>query len=157
MADEIVITKEKVQTRKIKVKNVSTVGNRLIFGADLKQHLLGPGQEAEIEVAEPEAVRIEERSKAGSDIRVEGHDPEEPAKPEGAPEAPPEHASRAALAEKEAEVMEQGQEADKERRERDAKKSGPQLAAETGIHMHARGETPHVVAMPPDAPPKKKA
>ena len=53
--------------------------------------------------------------------------------------------------------MKAGQEADKERREKDAKKSGPKRAAETGIRMFARGEHPQVVAAPPDAPPEKKA
>jgi hypothetical protein len=148
-------TKE-VEKRKIKVKNASTVGQRFLHDAAGHQHLLGPGQEAEVEVAEPEAKRLEEASKAGSDIRVEGHDPEEPPKNEAAPEVPEEHESRVKLAEKEAELMEAGQEADKDRREKEAKKSGPQRAAETGIHMHARGLEPEGIAAPPDAPPKKK-
>ncbi len=52
--------------------------------------------------------------------------------------------------------MEEGQEADRERRETAAKKSGEQLARETGIHMHARNVKPEVIASPPDALPKKK-
>lgn len=147
---------EKVEKRTIKVKHAGAQGQRFLFDADGKQHLLGPGQEAEVEVAEPEAKRLEEQSKAGSDLRVEGHEPEEQERPEGAPEEPEEHKSRGALAEKERELMEAGQEADKDRREKDAKKSGPQRAAETGIHMYARGLEPEVVAAPPDAPPKKK-
>ena len=58
--------------------------------------------------------------------------------------------------------MEEGQEADRERREKDAKKTGEQLARETGIHMHARGLKPEVVAAPPtlrrrrnNAPPRR--
>jgi hypothetical protein len=62
------------------------------------------------------------------------------------------------MAKAEAERMEAGQEADKQRREEDAKKSGVELAAETGIHMHARGQEPEVLAVPPDytPPPTKK-
>ena len=147
---------QEVAKRKIKVKNASPRGQRFLFDADGKQHLLGPGQELEVEVAEPVAKRMEEQSKAGSDLHIEGHDPEEPPKNEAAPEVPEEHESRVALAEKERDLMEAGQEADKERREKDAKKSGPQRRAETGIHMYAEGLEPEVVASPPDAPPKKK-
>lgn len=154
MEEQIVVTKEKIPTRKITVKNAHPRGSRLVFDHTGKQHLIGPGQQKEVEVAEPEAVRLEESSKAGSDLRIEGSDPE-PQEAASEP-PPPEHASRSALAEAERDVMEAGQEADKERAERDAKKSGTQLAAETGIHMHARGEKPEVIASPPDAPPKKK-
>lgn len=144
---------KEVAKRKVQFKHSGTRGQRFVIDADQKTHLLGPGQEAEVELAEPEAKRMEEASKAGSDLRVQGFEPE---KPEGAPEEPEEHRSRTALAEKERELMEEGQEADRERREKDAKKSGPQRAAETGIHMFARGIEPEVIASPPDAPPKKK-
>ena len=100
--------------------------------------------------------QLEDQSKAGSDLVVQGSEAPEPEKQEGAPETPKEHESRTALAAAEAELMEEGQQADRERREKDAKKSGEQLARETGIHMHARGLKPEVVASPPDAPPKKK-
>jgi hypothetical protein len=145
---------EKVATRKLKLKNVSKRGNRVVFDIALKQHLIPPGGEAEVEVAEPEAKRMEEASKAGSDLQVDGNEPE---KQEGAPEVQEVQKTRPALAEAERDELEAGAEADKERREKDAKKSGAQLAAETGIHMHARGETPETVTAPPDAPPKKKA
>jgi hypothetical protein len=144
---------QEVAKRTIQVKNVSPTGMRWVFDAAGKQHNLGPGQEAEVEVAEPVAKNMEEASKAGADLRVSGQDPE----PKDGPEIPEEQKSRSALAEAEANLIEEGQEADKERREKDAKKSGEQLAAETGIHMHARGQAPDVVTRPADAPPKKKA
>jgi hypothetical protein len=149
---------EKVAMRKIKVKNTHPQGHRFVNEAGGKQHVLGPGQSAEVELPEPEAKRLEEVSKSGSGqgLVVEGHEPEKEQRAEGAPEVPKEHESRTALAEKETELMQAGQEADKERREKDAKKSGVQLAAETGIHMHARGLEPEVVASAPDSPPKKK-
>jgi hypothetical protein len=147
---------EKIPTRKIKVKNISK-GHRFVNDASGKAHTLAPGQGAEVELPDPEAKRFEEMSKHGSGqgLVVEGHDPE-PRK--GAPEIPEEHESRAAMAKAEAERMEAGQEADKERREEDAKRSGVDRAAETGIHMYARGEEPEVLASPPDytPPPKKK-
>ncbi len=147
---------EKVTTRKVKVKNTSATAKRWVYDAAGKQHILGPGEEAEVEVAEPQAEQMEKASKAGG-ILVEGHEPEEQAAHLAEPpEVPEEQKSRAALAEAEEKLMEEGQEADKERREKVAKMSGPALAAETGIHMHARGATPDVVARPPDAPPKKK-
>lgn len=149
-------TKE-VAKRKIKVKNNSPKGSRFLFDANGKQVLLGPGQEQEVEVTEQEADMLETNSKAGSDILVEGHDPEEQeqVRLQEPPEIPEEQKSRASLAEAERDLMEEGQEADKERREKIAKMKGPELAAETGIHMHARGVKPEVVASPPDAPPKK--
>lgn len=147
---------EKVEKRKITVQNVHSTGQRFVNDADGHQHVLGPGQSLEVEVVEPEAKRLEEQSKAGSDIRIEGHDPDEAPKNEAAPEIPEEHGDRTKLAEKEAELMEAGQEADKERREKEAKKSGAQRAAETGINILARGVEPAVVAKPPDAPVKKK-
>jgi len=146
-------TKEVVK-RKIKVKNISKRGNRFVF-VDGEQKLIGPGQEVEVEVSEAEAKRLEEQSKAGSDLNVGGHEPEKAEADPDAPEIPKEHENRVALAEAERDLMEEGQEADKERREKAAKMSGEQLAASTGIHMHARGLKPEVVASPPDAPPKK--
>jgi len=148
-----------VAKRKITVKNVHPQGHRFVNETGGKQHVLGPGQSAEVELPEPEAKRLEEVSKSGGGqgLVVEGHEPDEKEqRPEGAPEVPKEHESRVALAEKETELMQAGQEADKARREKDAKKSGVQLAAETGIHMHARGVAPEVVAAAPDSPPKKK-
>jgi hypothetical protein len=148
-------TKE-VPKRTVHVKNTAKKGQRFLFDATGKQVLLGPGQEADVEVAEPVAKQLEDASKAGSDLQVQGADAAEPEPNEAAPEVPEEHASRGALAEAERELMEEGQEADRDRREKAAKKTGPQLAAETGIHMHARGLAPEVVASPADAPPKKK-
>lgn len=146
---------KEIGRRKVKVKNAGPgTGSRLIFDADGRQHLLRPGQQAEVEVLEPEAKRLETASQAGSDVRVEGFDP--PEKDRRRDERPDQPQSRGALAEKEREELEAGAEADRERRERDAKKSGPELAAETGIHMHARGVSPEVKTAPPDAPPKKK-
>jgi hypothetical protein len=144
--------------RTIKVKNTSPRGTRFVYDATGKQHLLGPGQEAEIEVTEPTAKLMEEGSKRpNSTIQVEGHEPEPPEPDENAPEIPEEHRSRVALAEAERDLMEEGQEGDKERREKAAKKPGTQLAAETGIRMHARGLKPEVKTAPADAPAKKKA
>lgn len=143
---------QEVAKRKVNFKHAGTRGQRFVIDADQKTHLIGPGEEVEVELAEPEAKRLEEASKAGSDLRVQGFEPEKQEEPEELEE----HKSRTALAEKERELMEEGQEADRERREKDAKKSGPQLAAETGIRMHARGVKPEVIASPPDAPPKKK-
>ena len=149
-------TTTEVAKRKIKVKNTSTKGSRFVIDASGKTNMIGPGQEAEVELLEPVAKQYEEQSKAGSDLHIDGFDPEPTPPNTAAPEIPEEQKTRTALAEAERDLMEAGQEADKERREKDAKKSGEQLAAETGIHMHARGEKPEVVAAPPDAPPKKK-
>jgi tRNA A37 threonylcarbamoyladenosine modification protein TsaB len=146
---------KEVAKRTVHVTNTGK-GQRYLFDANGKQVLLGPGQEADVEVAEPVAKQLEERSKAGSVLTVQGHDAEKPEADPNAPEVPKEHESRTALAAAEAELMEEGQEADRDRREKDAKKSGEQLARETGIHMHARGLKPEVIAAPADAPPKKK-
>lgn len=146
---------QEVAKRKLTIKNMSPKGQRFVNDASGKAHTLGPGQSAEVELAEPEAKRFEEMSKngQGQGLVVEGSEPEEKEKPEGSKE----QESRAAMAEKEAELMQAGQDADKERREEDAKKSGVDRAAETGIHMFARGVEPEVVALPPDAPaPKSK-
>src|SRR4029077_18155181 len=125
---------QEVTLRKVQLKNTSTKGSRFVHDATGRQYLLGPGEEAEVEVAEGVATALEEQSKAGSDLRVSGFDPE-PAEPnEAAVEEPEEHETRTALAEAERDVMEEGQEADKDRRERATKKTGEQLAAETGIH-----------------------
>jgi hypothetical protein len=148
---------KEVPKRTVQVKHHGTRGQRFIFDASGKQHLFGPGEEGEVELTEAEAKRLEAASKAGSDLRIAGSEPEAKAtRLEEAPEQPEEHKDRRALAEAERELMEEGQEADKERREKVAKIAGPDLAAETGIHMHARGFKPEVVAAPPDAPPKKK-
>lgn len=144
---------KEVAKRKVTFKNVSPRGQRFVVDANGQSQLIGPGAELEVELAEPEAKRLEEASKAGSDLRVQGFEPEK--EEASGVETPKEHKSRAALAEAERDLMEEGQEADRERREKDAKKSGPKLAAETGIHMHARGVKPDVVASPPDAPPKE--
>jgi hypothetical protein len=145
---------QQVQKRSIHVKNTSARGQRFLFDADGKQVILGPGQEADVEVSEAEAKRMEKASSAGSTINVQGHDAEPEERLEEAPEVPEEHSSRGALAKAEAELMEEGQDADQERREKVEKKTGSQLAAETGIHMHARGLKPEVVAAPADAPKK---
>lgn len=146
-----------VPKRKVTVKNSNPKGQRFIFDATGKQHYLGPGEEAEIELSEPEAKRLEEASKGDADLRIAGTEPEAKVERlEEAPEQPKEHEDRRALAEQERDLMEEGQEADRERREKAEKIRGPQLAAETGIHMHARNIKPEVIASPPDAPAKKK-
>jgi hypothetical protein len=146
---------KEVAKQKIKVKNTGKADN-VLHDADGQQKLVGPGQEAELEVAEPQAKLLQEASKRGSPLVVDGHEPEkeEPSEVEAA--TPEEHGHRASLAKKEAELMKEGYEADKDRREKDAKKSGPKLAAETGIRTWARGVAPEVVTAPPDAPPEKK-
>jgi hypothetical protein len=146
MADE-------VAKQKITVKNTGKAP-QVLYGADGKEHIVGPGQEAEVEVAEPQAKTLQEASKAGSGLVVAGSEPEKEERPEGAPEIPEEHWSRVKMAAKEAELMKAGQEGDKERREKEAKKSALKRAAETGIAAHVRGE-PETVAAPPDAPPEK--
>ena len=148
---------QEIAKRKITVKNMHPRGRRFVNDASGKAHDLGPGQSVEVELAEPEAKRFEEMSKngTGQGLVVEGSEPEE----KKGPEVPEEHASRAAMAKKEAELTQEGQEADKQRREEFDKLSGVEKAAETGIHMFARGLEPEVVALPPDAPepaPKKK-
>ena len=151
------MAEQEVQKRTVRVKHHGTRGQRFLFDANGKQHTFGPGQEGEVELSEAEAKRLEEASKAGSDLRIAGSEPEQKAgRLEEAPEQPKEHEHRTALAEAERELMEEGQEADRERREKAEKLKGPQLAAETGIHMHARGLKPEVIASPPDAPPKKR-
>jgi hypothetical protein len=148
---------KEVAKQKIKVKNIGKAPH-VFFAADGKQNVVAPGQDAEIEVTEAEAKRLQETSKSGEGqgLVVEGHEPEKEARPEGAPEVTEESTDRSKMAKKEAELMKAGQEADKERREKDAKKSGAKRAAETGIGMFARGQEPEVVAAPPDAPPEKQ-
>lgn len=150
MADE-----KEVAKQSITVKNTGKADN-VLHDASGKDHTVGPGQEVELEVVEPQAKALQEASKRGSPLVVSGHEPEKEEQSEVEAATPEEHGSRAQMAAKEAELMKAGQEADKERREKDAKKSGPKLAAETGIRMFARGEAPEVVAAPPDAPPEKK-
>lgn len=146
-----------MQTQKIKVKNTGKAPH-VFFAADGRECVVGPGQDAELEVAEAEARRLQEASKSGQGqgLVVEGHEPEKEERPEGAPEIPKEHGSRTEMAAKETELMKAGQEADKERREKEAKKSGFKRAAETGIGLYARGLEPETVTAPPDAPPEKK-
>ena len=148
--------KQEVPKRSIHLKNNSPRGQRFLFDADGKQVILGPGQEADVEVSEPEAKRLEAASTSGSSLNVQGHDPEKEEPVEGAPEIPEEQQSRTALAKAETELMEEGQEADRDRREKASKMSGEKLAAQTGIHMHARGLKPEVIAKPADAPPPPK-
>jgi hypothetical protein len=120
--------------------------------------MIGPGLEAEVEVAEPQAKILQDASKRGSHLTVSGHEPEqeEPSEVEAA--TPEEQKSRHALAEKETELMQAGQEAGKETREKMAKKDWQKLAAETGIAIMGRGgvDALETVAAAPDAPPKKK-
>jgi hypothetical protein len=144
---------KEVAKETIKVTNTGKASH-VLFGADGKQHVVGPGQELEVEVAEPHAKQLQEASKGGSGLTVSGHEPEKEERPEGAPEVTEESTDRTKMAKKEAELMKAGQEADKGRREKDAKKPGLKRAAETGIAMFARGEEPEVVAAPPDAPPE---
>jgi hypothetical protein len=145
--------KEEVRRSKVKIKNGSKTGNRVIIDADMQQHLLAPGQEAEVELPEPQVKRLKEvAQRGGGDLIIDGTDPAE-AKREGKPEVPPEHANRAALAKKEAELMKAGQEGDKERREKESHKSNADLAAETGIVAHAFGPGAlETVTAPADAP-----
>ena len=146
---------KEVAKQKISVQNTGKADYELHdAGGEFKR--VGPGQEAELEVAEPQAKVLQEASKRGSPLVVSGHEPEkeEPSEVEAA--TPKEHGHRHDLAKKEAELMKAGQEGDKERREKDEKKSGAKRAAVTGIRMFARGEEPEVVAAPPDAPPEPK-
>lgn len=146
---------KEVAKQKISVKNTGKADHEL-FDAEGQHKIVGPGQEAEVEVAEPQAKILQEGSKKGSTLVVSGHEPEKEEKSEVEAATPEEHSHRTALAKKEAEVMKAGQEADKARREKDAKKPGAKRAAETGIAMFARGQEPEVVAAPPDAPPEPK-
>lgn len=150
------MAEQEVQKRKVTLTNTSPRGQRFVFDASGKQQMIGPGQEVEVEVTEAEAKRLEDASKGGAGLRIAGSEPDaQVERLSEPPEIPEEQKSRAAMAEAERELMEEGQEGDKERREKVAKMSGEQLAAETGIHMHARGLKPEVVASPPDAPKKK--
>jgi hypothetical protein len=146
---------KEVAKQTIKVKNTGKADN-VLHDADGLQKVVGPGQEAELEVAEPQAKLLQEASKRGSALVVEGHEPEKEEQSEVEKATPEEQKERHALAAKEAEDMKAGYEADKDRREKEAKKSGPKLAAETGIRTWARGVPPEVVTAPPDAPPEKK-
>jgi hypothetical protein len=146
---------KEIAKQKISVKNTGKADN-VLHDADGEAKTIGPGQEAELEVAEPQAKILQEASKKGSPLVVSGHEPdkEEPSEVEAA--TPEEQKSRHALAAKEAEDMKAGYEADKERREKDEKRLGSKRAAETGIRLFARGQEPEVVTAPPDAPPEKK-
>lgn len=151
-----------VKKQEITVKHGGTHGQRFLFGADGKQHLLGPGQEAKIEVSEADARRLQEMARNGhGDLIVDGTDPMEARaeadKIEGAPEIPEEHSARSKVAEKELELMQAGQEAGKEAREKMAKKDYQRLAAETGIGIMSRGgvDALETVAAPPDITPEQ--
>lgn len=146
--------KEEVKRTKVTVKHGGKVGQRVLIDADGKQHVIGPGMEAELEVAEPEAKRLQAASKAGhGDLVVDGEEPEAEEE-EGLPEIPEEHADRKSVAAKEAELMKEGQEAGKEAREKMLKMDKQKLAARTGIGIMARDglDALATVAAPPDAP-----
>ena len=151
MADE----HKEVAKQKITVKNTGKADN-ILHDASGQPKVVGPGQEVEVEVAEPQAKILQDASKQGSSLTVSGHEPEKEEPSEVEQATPEEHGHRADLAKKEAELMKEGQEGDKERREKDAKKSGFKRAAETGIRTYARGVEPEVVAWPLDLPPEKQ-
>ena len=148
---------KEVAKQTIKVKNTGKAAH-VLHDAVGAQKVVLPNQETEIEVAEPQAKVLQEASKRGSHLVVSGHEPEkeEPSEVEAA--TPEEQKSRPALAEKETELMQAGQEAGKEARDKMAKKDWQKLAAETGIGIMGRGgvDALETVSAAPDAPPKKK-
>jgi hypothetical protein len=133
---------KEVAKQTIKVKNTGKAPH-VLHAASGEAKVIGPGQEAEVEVAEPQAKILQEGSKRGSHLQVS---------------TPEEQKSRHALAEKETELMQAGQEAGKDAREKMAKKDWQKLAAETGIGIMGRGgvDALETVAEAPDAPAKKK-
>src|SRR5262245_21921691 len=146
--------KEEVKRSKVTVKHVGKVGQRVVIDVDSNQHVLGPGMEAEIELAEPEAERMRKAGQAGhGDLVVGGAEPEEE-KDDTVVEAPEEHSDRKSVAAKEAELMKAGQEAGKDFREKYGKMDKQKLAARTGIGIMARDglDALATVAAPPDAP-----
>jgi hypothetical protein len=149
---------QEAKRQKVKIKNGSRTGPRVIIDADLQQHYLAPGQEAEVELPEPQAKRLKDvAQKGGGDLIIDGVDPAD-ARREGKPEQPPEHANRPALAKKEAELMKAGQEAGKEQADKDAARSNEERAAESGILAHAFGPGAlETVTAPPDAPAEAPA
>jgi hypothetical protein len=154
-------TKPAGPLHKVKIKNGSATQPHNIIDPNMQQHLILPGQEAEVELPEPQAKRMREAAQKGyGDLIIDGTDPAQvrmQARQQGGPKIPEEHASRSALAAKEAELMKAGQEAGKEQREKNAKRSQTDLAAETGIGAHAFGPgAVETVTAPPDAPPPKK-
>lgn len=152
MAEQTEIAKQTIT-----VKNTGKA-DYVLHDASGAGKIIGPGQEAEVEVAEPQAKVLQDASKRGSYLVVSGYEPE-PEEPSGVEAATPEEQkSRHALAEKETELMQAGQEAGKEAREKMAKKDWQKLAAETGIAIMGRGgvDALETVAAAPDAPPKKK-
>src|SRR5262245_25154972 len=159
MADE----KEKVETTKVTLKHGGRGGQRIIIDVHGAQHVIGPGVEREVELAAPEAERMKKVAEdGGGDLIVGGVNPAEKRaelnKNEAAPETPDEHGTRAAVAKKEQELMHAGQEADAEGREKRAKMSAPDLAAQSGIGILARGaDALETVASPPDAPPVEES
>jgi hypothetical protein len=150
--------KEEVRTRSVTIKNIGRAP-QVMIDKDGNQHLIGPGQESEVELPEKQVDRLRKLAeRGGGSLVVDGVDPRDARRgtEQDRPEPPEEHDSRAALAKKEAEVMREGQEADKERADRDRGKTGAELAAETGVGAHVFGPV-ETVAAPPDAPPEKPA
>jgi hypothetical protein len=152
MAEQKEVAKQKIQ-----VKNTGKAPH-VLHAASGEAKVIGPGQEAEVEVAEPQAKILQEASKRGSHLTVSGHEPEKEEPSEVETATPEEQKSRHALAEKETELMQAGQEAGKDAREKMAKKDWQKLAAETGIGIMGRGgvDALETVAEAPDAPAKKK-
>jgi hypothetical protein len=153
---------EKIEKQKTTVKNVGKASYVFTDADGVAKHV-GPGQEVELELRKQEVERMKKVAEAGGGtLVVDGTDPrkkaEENDKVEGAPEPPKEHSARNTVAEKETELMQAGQEAGKEQREKWAKKDWNKLAAETGIGIMARGgvDALETVAAAPDAPPKEK-
>jgi hypothetical protein len=149
MADEIA-------KQKITVKNTGKAPNVLIDASGVER-AVGPGQELEVEVAQPHAKALQEQSKAGSTLHVKGSEPEKEQEPEGAPQIPDEQTERGKMAAKETELMKAGYDADKDGREKRSKKNWPKLGAEMGVGIVARAgpDALETVTAPPDAPPEK--
>src|SRR5215471_11675398 len=96
--------------QKVKIKNGSATAPHVIIDVNNQQHYIAPGQEAEVELPGPQAKLMKEYAQNGAgNLVIDGTDPAEARlharQSAGAPKVPDEHASRAALAAKEAEVM----------------------------------------------------
>ena len=149
MADE-----HKVEKQKVKLKNTGRAP-QVIIDAGGAQHLIGPGVETEVELPKPQAEAFKKiAERGGGNLAVDGTDPAHAAKDDDAPKEPEEQKSRSALAKKETELMQAGQDASKDARDKMARKDWHKLAAETGIGIMARGgpDALETVAEAPDAP-----
>src|SRR4249920_3408779 len=105
------VEKKEVTKTKVTVKHGGARGMRFMYDASGKQHLIGPGQEVEMELPEPEAKRLQEMAKNGhGDLIIGGTDPAdvEHADIQDPVETPKEHETRGQIAEKEFELMQAG-------------------------------------------------